>query len=73
MTFLDTNQDLLAFVREKGGEKLLFIFNLTRRAQDFTLPKRLSEILPVNLPGFMSRLDKGVVQLDALDVFCARV
>lgn len=46
---------------------------MTRKAQDFTLPKRLSEILPVNLPGFVSRLEKGVVQLDALDVFCARV
>ncbi|MBW6423104.1 alpha-glucosidase family protein [Rhizobium sp. XQZ8] len=73
MTFLDTNQDLLAFVREKGGEKLLFVFNLTRQAQDFTLPKRLGEILPVNLPGFVSKMEKGAVKLDALDVFCARV
>jgi len=73
MTFLDTNQDLLAFVREKGGEKLLFVFNLTRKPQDFTLPKRLGEILPVNLPGFVSKLEKGIVKLDALDVFCARV
>ncbi|WP_117193570.1 beta-galactosidase BglA [Rhizobium terrae] len=73
MTFLDTNQDLLAFVREKGGEKLLFVFNLTRGAQDFTLPKRLGDVLPVNLPGFVSRLEKGIVKLDALDVFCARV
>jgi alpha-glucosidase len=73
MTFLDTNQDLLAFVREKGGEKLFFVFNLTREAQDFTLPKRLGDCLPVSLPGFSSRLVKGVVKLDALDVFCARV
>ncbi|UIY31202.1 alpha-glucosidase C-terminal domain-containing protein [Neorhizobium galegae] len=73
MTFLDANQDLLAFVREKGGETLLFVFNLTREPQNFTLPKRFGESLPVNLPGFVSRLEKGVVKLDALDVFCARV
>lgn len=73
MTFLDTNQDLLAFVREKGGESLLFVFNLTRMPQDYTLPKRLGDCLPVSPPGFASRLEKGVVRLDALDMFCARV
>jgi alpha-glucosidase len=74
MTFLETNQDLLAFVREKGGEKLLFVYNLTRSAQSFTLPKRMGDVMPVALPGFQSsRLEQGVVALEALDVFCARV
>ncbi|KKX30193.1 alpha-glucosidase family protein [Rhizobium sp. LC145] len=74
MTFLDTHgQDLLAFVREKGGEKLLFVFNLTREPQEFRLPERVADCLPVSMPDFPSVLEKGVVKLDALDVFCARV
>ena len=49
-------------------------FELRRStAQDFTLPKRLGDVLPVDLPGFQSRVEKGVVKLDALDVFFARV
>jgi alpha-glucosidase len=74
MTFIETNQDLLAFVREKGGEKLLFVYNLTREPQSFTLPKRMGDVLPVALPGFSSaRFEHGVVMLEPLDAFCARV
>jgi alpha-glucosidase len=73
MTFIETNQDLLAFVREKGGEKLLFVFNLTREPQRFTLPARFGSVMPVDMPGFTSKLAGGVAELDAIDVFCARV
>jgi alpha-glucosidase len=73
MTFIDTNQDLLAFVREKHGDKLLFVFNLTREAQDFRLPDRLSSCMPIDLPGFAPGFEGGIVRLAALDAFCARV
>jgi alpha-glucosidase len=73
MTFIDTNQDLLAFVREKHGDKLLFVFNLTREAQDFRLPERLSSCMPIDLPGFAPGFDGGIVRLAPLDAFCARV
>jgi alpha-glucosidase len=73
MTFIDTNQDLLAFVREKHGDKLLFVFNLTREAQDFRLPDRLSSCMPIDLPGFTPGFEGGIVRLAALDAFCARV
>jgi alpha-glucosidase len=73
MTFLETNQDLLAFIREKGGEKLLFVYNLTREPQTFTLPKRMGDVMPVPVPGFSAQLANGDVQLDGLDMFCARV
>ncbi len=73
MTFLDTNQDLLAFVREKGGEKLLFVFNLTREAQDFPLSAGMRNGLPIAMPGFAPKVEAGVVKLQALDVFCARL
>jgi alpha-glucosidase len=60
-------------VREKHGDKLLFVFNLTREAQDFRLPDRLSSCMPIDLPGFTPGFDGGIVRLAALDAFCARV
>jgi alpha-glucosidase len=34
----------------------------------------MGDVMPVALPGFQSsRLEQGVVALEALDVFCARV
>ncbi|MDO9414876.1 beta-galactosidase BglA [Pararhizobium sp.] len=73
MKFLDTNQDILAFTREKGGEKLLFVFNLHRGPQTMHLPKGtvIREALP--LPGFAPVFDKHEITLEALDVFCGRI
>lgn len=74
LIFVDThNHDLLAFIREKDGERLLFVFNLTREAQDFSLPQRMKSCMPIPVPGFDVALQEGVVKLSALDVFCARV
>jgi len=73
MAFIETNQDLLAFTREKDGERLLFVFNLTREKQKFTLPARFASVTPLDMPGFVSRLENEAVVLDAVDVFCARV
>ena len=73
MTFLETNQDILAFTREKGGEKLLFIFNLRRGPQTVDLPKGvvISDILP--MPGFAPQTVDGQIVLEAMDVFCGRL
>lgn len=73
MTFVKSNQDLLAFTREKGGEKLLFVFNLTREPTTFALSKELSEVEPVHMPGFAPALDEGVLKLGPLDAFCGRL
>lgn len=73
MTFLDSNQDVLAFTRDKGEETLLFVFNLTREPIDFHLPSGMAvaEVLP--MPGFEPLFDAGVVKLDGLDVFCGKI
>ena len=73
MTFLETNQDILAFTREKGGEKLLFVFNLRRGPQTVQLPEGItvSEVVP--MPGFAAKADGGEIMLEALDVFCGRL
>ena len=74
MTFVDThNLDLLAFIREKDGERLLFVFNLTREAQDFPLSPAMRNCLPIALPGFAPEVEAGVVKLAALDAFCGRI
>ncbi|WP_156387043.1 MULTISPECIES: alpha-glucosidase family protein [unclassified Rhizobium] len=73
MRFIETNQDILAFIREKDGERILFVFNLRRGPQSVQLPKdvKISELL--SIPGFESRLEGGDVELDALDAFCGRL
>ncbi|MCY1668124.1 beta-galactosidase BglA [Rhizobium sp. SL86] len=73
MTFLDTQADLLAFVREKGGERLLFVFNLTREAQDYLLPVSLADCYPLPMPGYNPPVEDKVVRLAPFDVFCARL
>jgi alpha-glucosidase len=73
MEFLDSNQDVLAFIRRKEGETLLFVFNLTRKPVDFRVPSdmTITEILP--LPGFDPLMQKNIVKLEGLDAFCGRV
>jgi alpha-glucosidase len=73
MAFLDTQADLLAFVREKGDERLLFVFNLTCEAQDYLLPAAFGDCHPTPMPGYDPPLEDKVVRLSAFDVFCARV
>lgn len=73
MTFIGTNQDLLAFTREKNGEKLLFVFNLTREPAEFRLPDGMVLGEPLEMPGFEAVAGTGSVKLAALDGFCARV
>ncbi|MGE8585445.1 MAG: alpha-glucosidase C-terminal domain-containing protein, partial [Agrobacterium tumefaciens] len=63
----------LAFTRQKGDEKLLFVFNLTREAVEFPVPKgmEVTDILP--MPSFEPLFDAGIVKLEGLDVFCGVV
>ncbi|POO57970.1 alpha-glucosidase [Agrobacterium rosae] len=73
MVFLDTQQDLLAFTRNKGSERLLFVFNLTREPVEFLIPADLKIQEVLTMPGFQPLIDGGTVKLDGLDVFCGRV
>jgi alpha-glucosidase len=72
MTFLGTNQDLLVFTREKEGERLLFVFNLTQEPQTFHLPTTLVAE-PHPMPGFAPVFADNAISLAALDVFCGRL
>ncbi|APG91981.1 alpha-glucosidase AglA [Sinorhizobium americanum] len=73
MAFLATNQDVLAFTREKNGERLLFVFNLTGEPQTVQLAADMdvAEVLP--MPEFAPELADSAIKLAAFDVFCGRL
>ena len=73
MEFIGTNQDLLAFTRSKGSEKLLFVFNLTRKPAQFVPPAGMVIGERLAIPGFEAVTGTGPIKLAALDAFCARV
>ncbi|WP_028747066.1 alpha-glucosidase [Rhizobium mesoamericanum] len=73
MDFIGTNQDLLAFTRAKGSEKLLFVFNLTRKPAQFIPPGGMAIGERLAMPGFEREAGSGPIKLAALDAFCARV
>jgi alpha-glucosidase len=73
MHFVATNDDVLAFVRTHGQERLLFVFNLRRGPQELTVPNghAVHEIL--SMPGLSGTVVDGEIRLGPLDGICARV
>ncbi|TWD54302.1 alpha-glucosidase [Agrobacterium vitis] len=73
MSFIDLNEDVLAFVREKDGKRLLFVINMTMEPNQVTLPAEFVPQAVLPLPGMNATFASGVVRLAALDGFCARL
>ncbi|WP_026618842.1 alpha-glucosidase [Ensifer sp. WSM1721] len=73
MAFLVFNQDVLAFTREGGGERLLFVFNLTREPQTVQLSVNMRVTQPLPMPGFAPLFANNTITLGELDVFCGRL
>ncbi len=73
MEFLDLNEDVLAFTRKKGEDRLLFVFNLRGGPQEVKLPQRLAIKELVGMPGLSGSIVDGVVLVEAEDGFCARI
>ena len=71
--FLGDDPDVLAFVREKDGSRMLFVFNLSRRPLTFALPQDFADAASVELPGFAPTVETGVVSLDGLDAYCTMI
>jgi alpha-glucosidase len=69
MMFLGGNADLLAFTREKDGERLVFVFNLTRQPQEYTLPEHFAGCTPLAGPGMEAILTDAVVSLPPMSGF----
>ncbi|MGV8938006.1 MAG: alpha-glucosidase [Allorhizobium sp.] len=73
MSFLETNEDVLAFTRSKGDDQLLFVFNLRRGQQEVRLPRNINVKAVLDLPACGGTVKDGVVTLSALDGFCGRL
>jgi alpha-glucosidase len=73
LAFLQVNQDLLAFTRKQGNESLLFVFNLTRAPQTFSIPCTIDVREQLEMPGFKPKLSGRSITLSTLDAFCARI
>ena len=72
MRFVDSNQDLLSFVREKDGKRLLFVFNLTRERANFApADQRIARVIA--WPGFSPVYADGEIHLAPFDMFCAEL
>ena len=70
--FIENNQDILAFTRETKGERLLFVFNLTREPMSFAVPSSFADLKLLVLPGFHAGVEAGFVTLAPLDAFCGQ-
>ncbi|WP_279479391.1 alpha glucosidase [Aureimonas sp. SK2] len=64
IAFLDLGAECLAFVREHGAERMLCVFNLSRRATDIALPGDLMGARLLDGTGdFGARLDGATLSL----------
>jgi alpha-glucosidase len=71
--FLDAPEPVLAFVRERGGERLLVVFNLSHDAVAWKLPHGLSP-LPIETPGAVAgRIEAGSIAMPPHGALFARV
>ncbi|MEY9162719.1 alpha-glucosidase [Sinorhizobium fredii] len=73
MAFLATNQDLLAFTRKKGGETLLFVFNLTGEPQTVQIAADMAVAQVLPMPGFAPAFADNAITFAGYDAFCGRL
>lgn len=70
MIFIETNKDVLAFIRETPEQRLVIVLNLHREPQSVILPDNLVVREVLHLPGCAGGIHDGVVTLRGLDGFC---
>jgi len=71
--FLDAMEDVLAFVREADGERLLCVFNFARQGRDWPLPAGLGPIEAVDFAGSGPALRDGYLSLPGLRAFIGQL
>ncbi|TIW65730.1 MAG: DUF3459 domain-containing protein, partial [Mesorhizobium sp.] len=70
--FLDTEGDVLAFVREGEGERLVCIFNFADEQVNWALPGDLGPVEAIDL-GTASVIGEDVLVLPPLGTFLGRI
>jgi alpha-glucosidase len=71
--FLEAQGNLLVFIREGGGQKLLCVFNFGSEAAGWTVPPDLGLLEAVELAGCRATLEGGVLALPGLHGFIGRL
>lgn len=71
--FLDAKSDVLAFLREGEGERLLCIFNFAEETAFWSAPDEIGRMEPVNLPANGAHMRSRTVHLPPLGRFLARL
>ena len=71
--FLETEGDMLAFVREGGGERLLCAFNFAEGDASWTLPAYLGSIEAIDFAGYGAALQGGTLHLPGLRAFIGQL
>jgi alpha-glucosidase len=70
---LETEGDVLAFLREEGAERLLCVFNFSEKAASLPVPARLAGVSQVSFPGASGEFEKDRITLAPLDYFIGRL
>ncbi|WP_269932181.1 beta-galactosidase BglA [Aminobacter sp. HY435] len=70
---LDVNDDLLAFLREEGAERLLCVFNFSDIAASWSVPERFVVLSSVDFPGAAGEVSQGRIEVPALGLFIGRL
>ena len=71
--FLDAQGDVLAFVREQEGEKLLCAFNFGDETADWPLPAGLGAVEAVDFAGYGAALQGNALSLPPLRAFIGQL
>ncbi|MDI6026575.1 alpha glucosidase [Corticibacterium sp. UT-5YL-CI-8] len=69
----EVQDDILAFVRQTGDEKLLCLFNFSDRPADWIVPSGVSTGEPIAFPGAAGSAELGKVALPPLGIFLSRL
>lgn len=73
ISLLEADGDVLSFVRETDGERLLCVFNFAEDSAVWPVPALLTGLLPLDFPGGSDELEGGRIALPPLGYFIGRL
>ena len=73
ITFLDAQEDVLAFIREMDDEKLLCVFNFARGPIEWPLREDMPTLEAISVGEARARVEDGALVLQPLGTFLARI
>ena len=71
--FLDAEDDVLAFIRSREGERLLCVFNFAGEPAEWAVPAELGQLQMLDGLGQGARVEGTTLALDPLSTCFARL